>query len=101
MSKEYIEEMNKDLSSAPVGGLKEDLTPRTMGEKYYISYIRDISKHLIDAGWCKQKEGFWNYIEECNCFACSVCGNSALNNYRGLSVSSNFCPHCGARMKGE
>lgn len=30
-------------------------------------------------------EGAWHY--------CSVCGNSAINNF-------DFCPNCGAKMKG-
>lgn len=55
---------------------------------------------LYTAGYRKQKEGEWKYNEDCDCFVCSVCGNSALNNYRGLSVNSNFCPNCGAHMRG-
>lgn len=55
---------------------------------------------LYNAGYRKQKEGEWRYNEECDCFVCSVCGNSALNNYRGLSVNSNYCHNCGSKMKG-
>ena len=46
-------------------------------------------------------QGEWIWNEECECWCCSRCEASALNNYRGLSVESNFCPNCGARMKGE
>ena len=31
-------------------------------------------------------------------YACSNCHYSALNDYRGNSVDSKFCPHCGKRM---
>lgn len=31
-------------------------------------------------------------------FACSSCFASALNDYRGRSTDSKFCPHCGKRM---
>ena len=31
-------------------------------------------------------------------YACSNCYYSALNDYRGNSVDSHFCPHCGKRM---
>ena len=44
-------------------------------------------------------QGEWIWNEECECWCCSRCEASALNNYRGLSVDSNFCPNCGARMK--
>ena len=29
---------------------------------------------------------------------CSVCGYAALNDYKGNSVASKFCPHCGKYM---
>ena len=31
-------------------------------------------------------------------YTCSVCGYSALNDYRRSSVASKFCPHCGKHM---
>ena len=31
-------------------------------------------------------------------FVCSNCKFSALNDYRGRSTDSKFCPHCGKRM---
>jgi hypothetical protein len=31
-------------------------------------------------------------------YACSNCHYSALNDYRGNSVASKFCPHCGKYM---
>ena len=31
-------------------------------------------------------------------YTCSCCGNSALNDYRGNSVASRFCPSCSRRM---
>jgi len=31
-------------------------------------------------------------------FACSSCFASALNDYRGRSTDSKFCPNCGKRM---
>lgn len=47
------------------------------------------------------KHGEWTYDEQNECFVCSECGLSALNNYRGLSVDSEYCPHCGAKMDGK
>ncbi len=31
-------------------------------------------------------------------YYCSACGFAALNDYRGRSTDSRFCPHCGKRM---
>ena len=31
-------------------------------------------------------------------YVCSNCERSALNDYRGSSVASKFCPNCGKRM---
>ena len=31
-------------------------------------------------------------------YECSNCRYFALNDYRGNSVDSKFCPHCGKRM---
>lgn len=47
------------------------------------------------------KRGEWTYDADCECFVCSKCVNSALNNYRLLSTPSNFCPHCGAKMDAK
>lgn len=45
--------------------------------------------------------GKWIWNEECECWVCSNCELSALNNYRGNSTDSNYCPNCGARMDGD
>ena len=66
--------------------------------------LRDI-KHLIDNAPTIEAEpvrhGVWIWDEANECYICSVCGEAALNNYRGLSVASNGCPHCRAKMKGD
>lgn len=46
------------------------------------------------------KHGEWKYDNNNNCWYCSLCDCSALNDYRGASTDSNFCPNCGARMDG-
>jgi hypothetical protein len=40
----------------------------------------------------------WIYNEDCECWVCSECGASALNDYAGRSTPSTFCPHCGKPM---
>ena len=43
--------------------------------------------------------GRWIWNEECECWSCSVCEASALNDYRGNSTASDYCPNCGADMR--
>ena len=50
----------------------------------------------------KRKIGTWVFIHDGEYtdeyWVCSVCGLSALNDYKGRSTPSNFCPHCGKPM---
>ena len=50
----------------------------------------------------KDTEAEWirktNSYTEDTYFVCSECSYSALNDYRGRSTDSKFCPHCGKRM---
>lgn len=59
-----------------------------------------VACHLYRAGYRKQSEGEW--VEKNVFFAiykCSICG--AENLYKdGHAALSNFCPTCGAKMKG-
>ena len=47
----------------------------------------------------------WIWDEENNCYFCSKCDVSSLNDNRGYAVASTRCPQCGAHMtvkkKGE
>lgn len=59
---------------------------------------------LYDAGYRKQVEGEWIWKKKIEAQAqnrlyCSVCDDECLskNNYY---VKSNYCPNCGAKMKG-
>ena len=50
--------------------------------------------HWIDKGW--NGDWAWQIDGRGNCWRvieCSECG-------KGVSVESNYCPHCGAKMKG-
>lgn len=65
----------------------------------YPNMMAIVSKQpTVDAAEVVHGEWIWN--EDCECWVCSVCERSALNNYRGLSVNSEYCPHCGKKMDG-
>ena len=49
----------------------------------------------------KDTEAKWQIVDgdpDVDVYACSVCGWCALNDYRGRSTASKFCPHCGKYM---
>lgn len=47
----------------------------------------------------KDTEARWQFVdEEDEVYACSSCDYCALNDYRGRSTDSRFCPHCGKLM---
>ena len=49
---------------------------------------------VVRAGWEeKEKDGVWWY-------ACSVCGEHIPKGRWGQEWHSNFCPNCGADMRG-
>ena len=62
---------------------------------------RFYAKHLIEQGYRKVEQGEWKPIMQelnyCDTLECSSCGfviDISLTDY-------NYCPNCGARMKGE
>lgn len=49
----------------------------------------------------KDTEARWQIVDgepEEDVYACSNCGFTALNDWRGRSTDSRFCPHCGKFM---
>ena len=46
-----------------------------------------------EAEWLKDYDAGFDVV-----YVCSCCGHSALNDYRGQSTDSRFCPHCGKYM---
>ena len=68
-------------------------------------------KMLYKAGYRKQSEGEWKQTTEplgahdVDCVECSSCGESWVLDedfdYDVVKDFWNFCPNCGARMKGQ
>lgn len=61
------------------------------------------AEHLYNAGYRKQSEGEW--IKHCNTYECSVCKEELFIEYAEdydaiEDWNFNFCPFCGAKMKG-
>ena len=96
VSKEkQIEEMYNSLSEAYCSSARR-----------YDSYLRretaeDMARRLVEDGYRKQSEGEWieqprPYEDE---IVCSVCGAN-FNTIDNCTEKFDFCPNCGAKMKG-
>ena len=53
---------------------------------------------VVEPKELKDTEAEWLYSEVDPVYTCSNCGYCALNDYRGRSTDSRFCPNCGKRM---
>ena len=62
-----------------------------------VLYAKDYldAERLIKALPSAQRKGKWIYLSGVDAFECSVCGSAMLRNI------FNYCPWCGAEMKGE
>ena len=79
-------------------------------ERFYNGYtgeLRRVASEALDlVGMIPEVDavevvhGKWIWDELNECWVCSNCEDSALNNYRWQSVDSNYCPNCGAKMDG-
>ena len=95
-----IEEMTKDLCDIECKGMKCN-TCDSYGCEYRMQ-----AEALYNAGYRKQMVGEWIFKEEKDAFFCSLCDQEALidASFKGIDFViaelSDFCPHCGAKMKG-
>lgn len=53
---------------------------------------------LYNAGYRKEKQGEWKFNGIS--WTCSECGEYAIRGFI-QAVKTDYCPHCGAKMKGE
>jgi uncharacterized OB-fold protein len=75
----------------------QEQTDELAGDIYSIfrseTVSRAMASMLIDKGWRKQSEGEWIAQGLANP-KCSVCKHYGY-------YKDNFCPNCGAKMKGD
>ena len=99
MSKEkQIHEMAKEICSE-----YDCVIPCQSCAYYRYANCRDVksAEKLYIAGYRKQNEGEWidmdYYIHNKRIYKCSECSNSEAKD---TLTSANYCPNCGAKMKG-
>lgn len=93
MSKEHIEEMAENLRYCHTEFVGD------YGD-VYTDYSKTAEK-LAVMGYHKQSEGEWVFEHEYyGKMLCSNCKGEALVNECSEYVDSDYCPNCGAKMKG-
>lgn len=90
--KEQIEEMGKLCPFYEEG--KCNLLEDEAAECNFDCDMCDFARTLYNAGYRKQKEGEW-IIKGLANPKCSAC-----NSYNRCGDKSDFCPNCGAHMRG-
>lgn len=100
--KEKLQE-HHDFFVDGVGGFRY-LTPK---DKARVDEIDNCIAEIVNApsvDAMKAVHGSWvhddDYVEWADVCVCSICKRHALEHYKTVSVRSNYCPHCGAKMDG-
>jgi hypothetical protein len=85
------------------------MTPQEVKENYDLiieSMRRWKAEALYNAGYRKQSKGEWVYKDKEEAFFCSLCDSEAMIDPNAIfgdcaiAELTDYCPHCGARMKG-
>lgn len=66
--------------------------------KYDRKAIEDLPSAERKGTWIRNMDSLIGAIQKPYC---SVCGNSAIGNHGFDCIITNFCPNCGADMRGE
>lgn len=104
MSREkQIEEMAKDICKLGISCEECTMLARKTNqtkEQYCKAF--EYAKRAYNAGYRKQSEGEWIFEHKFyGKMLCSNCKEEALVNECNEYVDSDFCPNCGAKMRGE
>ena len=63
---------------------------------------RNYAEEIYNAGYRKQSEGEWIKPTQTHELICNLCGAiGPVDCLKEDFYESNYCPNCGAKMKGE
>ena len=98
IDKQAVEEMAKAIFEPKVAIDGIDIAFASVhGADKAESHFMRIAEHLYNAGYRRQSEGEWRLLRNMMC-ECSMC-HDCFNYYSSTDLP-NFCPNCGAKMKG-
>ena len=97
MKEKQIEEMTKALCHMNTCASKKDGSGCYKYCKAYIYAFR-----AVNAGYRKQSEGEWIHTDKANhWFGKDECNQCHYHDCERIDLSHfNYCPNCGAKMKG-
>lgn len=80
-----------------VGILRNTPNVKDYGEAMKLATV------LINEGYLLERQSAWEYDEYTSCMVCNACYEKALANPEAPDeiMLTNYCPHCGAKMKKE
>ena len=93
----YDKQIIEEMAKAMCGNCKPNGNCATDDEPCFLECVYGwCAEKLYIKGYRKQSEGKW-YRSGQDGSECSLCGAENTN----LRSKNNFCPNCGAKMKGE
>ena len=93
--------MSKEKQIEETASLFSEFCEDELGAVFIKDIAVDFAERLYNAGYRKQSEGEWVSNCQTDEYICSLCGGfSPIDCEKENFYKSNFCPNCGAKMKG-
>jgi hypothetical protein len=100
--KQQIEEMAITICRKRHACILKDNESCRKCDQHERCLYQDIAYALYQEGYRKQSEGEWIGNRQTGEYICNLCGGIApVDCEKEDFYKSNFCPNCGAKMKGE
>lgn len=88
-------DMTKEQVTVTINGIKMD--EKTYEYIFKLGYKLGCKEHK-QGEWCKQNDDYYDWYE---CSECGYGSEGEMQYSREYDVRTNFCPCCGADMRGN